>query len=302
MRVRSPLRPSSVLCLASRASGGCERRRGRCLREAAHALPRHPRRHDRFCPRRRHLVGPGRGGAATRLTIHDGEERYPKVSPDGKLIAFTGEYDGNADVYVMSAHGGRYTSDIAPRSSTRWSAGTRRGTRSSSVRPATLQPLHRLFLVAPDGSGLEEWSCTRRPGSFSPDGSKIAYRQVAGEDRTWKRYRGGRPRTSMFSTSPRRGPEDHRFRRGGSAAHVDRRQGLLRLRPRTGPQPLGVRHAQREIEQLTRHTEYDVRRPSRAATDRLRAGRHAVAARHRDPRGPQIPVRSAPTRRKRGHT
>ena len=39
------------------------------------------------------------GGAAIRLTLHDGEERFPKFSPDGSLIAFTGEYDGNADVY-----------------------------------------------------------------------------------------------------------------------------------------------------------------------------------------------------------
>ncbi len=47
--------------------------------------------------------------AATRLTIHDGEERFPKISPDGKTIAFTGEYDGNADVYVMNLLGGDIT-------------------------------------------------------------------------------------------------------------------------------------------------------------------------------------------------
>jgi len=49
------------------------------------------------------------GGLAARLTIHDGQERFPKFSPDGNLIAFTGEYDGNADVYVMSTHGGNIT-------------------------------------------------------------------------------------------------------------------------------------------------------------------------------------------------
>ena len=46
------------------------------------------------------------GGAARRLTSHVGDELYPKFSPDGKWIAFTGEYDGNPDVYVISAEGG----------------------------------------------------------------------------------------------------------------------------------------------------------------------------------------------------
>jgi len=52
---------------------------------------------------------PAGGGVATRLTLHDGEERFPKFSPDGKWIAFTGDYDGNTDVYVMSVHGGDIT-------------------------------------------------------------------------------------------------------------------------------------------------------------------------------------------------
>src|SRR5215471_19930978 len=46
------------------------------------------------------------GGVARRLTNHVGNEFYAKWSPDGKWIAFTGEYDGNADVYVIPAEGG----------------------------------------------------------------------------------------------------------------------------------------------------------------------------------------------------
>ena len=41
------------------------------------------------------------GGAARRLTSYVGDELYPKFSPDGKWITFTGEYDGNPDVYVI---------------------------------------------------------------------------------------------------------------------------------------------------------------------------------------------------------
>src|SRR5579863_8970933 len=46
------------------------------------------------------------GGEARRLTSHPGDELYPKFSPDGKWIAFTGEYDGNADVYIIPSEGG----------------------------------------------------------------------------------------------------------------------------------------------------------------------------------------------------
>ena len=51
------------------------------------------------------------GGIATRLTFSDGQENYPKFSPDGKLIAFSAEFDGNGDVYVMNANGGNVQAD-----------------------------------------------------------------------------------------------------------------------------------------------------------------------------------------------
>ena len=46
------------------------------------------------------------GGTATRLTAHPGVETYAKFSPDGKWIAFTGQYDGDEQVYVVSSSGG----------------------------------------------------------------------------------------------------------------------------------------------------------------------------------------------------
>jgi tricorn protease len=46
------------------------------------------------------------GGVARRITAHAGRELFPKFSPDGKWIAFTGQYDGNFNVYVMPAEGG----------------------------------------------------------------------------------------------------------------------------------------------------------------------------------------------------
>ena len=46
------------------------------------------------------------GGTAFRLTAHPGQELFPKFSPDGKYIAFTGQYDGDEQVYVMPSSGG----------------------------------------------------------------------------------------------------------------------------------------------------------------------------------------------------
>src|SRR5215470_4238036 len=49
---------------------------------------------------------PAAGGVARQLTSHDGFEMFARFSPDGKTLAFTGQYDGNTEVYVMPAEGG----------------------------------------------------------------------------------------------------------------------------------------------------------------------------------------------------
>src|SRR6202041_2994989 len=46
------------------------------------------------------------GGIARKLTSSDGFEMFARISPDGKWLAFTGQYDGNTEVYVMPAEGG----------------------------------------------------------------------------------------------------------------------------------------------------------------------------------------------------
>ena len=49
---------------------------------------------------------PVAGGVALRLTAFEGEEAFPKLSPDARLVDFTAQYEGNEDVYVMTASGG----------------------------------------------------------------------------------------------------------------------------------------------------------------------------------------------------
>ena len=149
---------------------------------------------------------PALGGMARRLTSHDGYEMFPRFSPDGKQIAFTGQYDGNTEVYIIPAAGG------VPQRLT-WTATLDRDEISDRMGPNSIvmgwtpdggQILFRsrmrefndfkgqLYLVSPLGELPEQLPLPRGGfGSFSPDGKKLAYNRVFREFRTWKRYRGG---------------------------------------------------------------------------------------------------------------
>jgi tricorn protease len=134
------------------------------------------------------------GGTAERLTFDAGVERYPRFSPDGALLAFTAQFDGNTDVYVMGARGGeitRLTYHPAADEVIGWHAGKNKIIfRSARMGYARYS---RLFLISADGSGLEEIPLNEAArGSFSANGEQIAFNKDSRETRTWKRYQGGR--------------------------------------------------------------------------------------------------------------
>jgi tricorn protease len=135
---------------------------------------------------------PRSGGEARQLTT-GGHEGYPIFSPDGKWIAFTGQYDGNTDVYVMPAEGG------APRRLT-WHPGqdgalgwTPDGKRVLFVSDRDAYADFTRFYTVPVEGGVAEVLPMWRAfdGSYSPDGTRIAYVPNLQWQRAWKRYRGG---------------------------------------------------------------------------------------------------------------
>ncbi|MFY9674414.1 MAG: PDZ domain-containing protein [Terriglobales bacterium] len=150
-------------------------------------------------------VASSAGGEARRVTSNPGRELFPKFSPDGKWLAFTGQYDGNFNVYIMPSDGGQptqltfYQGQAQPLSDRMGVLNEVIGwTQDSqnviflSRRDASNGWTKRPYTVSVKG-GMEKPMVIDEGGllSFSPDGGKIAYNRIFRNFRQWKRYAGG---------------------------------------------------------------------------------------------------------------
>lgn len=206
------------------------------------------------------------GGLARRITNDPGAEAWAKFSPDGKWLAFTGQYDGGTDVYVMAAEGGspkRLTWHPARDRVLDWHPdGAHVLFRSNRVWP------HRgeeVYLVSIAG-GLPERLPVDRAGlaALSPDGKELAYNRGSRESRTWKRHRGGTAQDIWMGSLAE---QDYRkvidsdwsdnfpmWHDTGLYFNSDREDGTLniyRYEPGSG-----------NISRITQFKEYDVKYPS----------------------------------------
>jgi tricorn protease len=150
-------------------------------------------------------TAPAGGGTASRLTTHPGLELFPKFSPDGKWIAFTGQYEGDEQVYVMPATGGE------PRQLTYYPArgplAPRHGY-DNQVYGWTPDGTAVLFKSWRDADGIRSEGAlytvpaagglatalpmpTAGAGDFAPDAKRLVYSPLFRDFRTWKRYQGG---------------------------------------------------------------------------------------------------------------
>ena len=220
------------------------------------------------------------GGTARRFTSHPGRDLFPKFSPDGKWMAFTGQYDGNFNVYVMSSEGGQpkqltfYQGQAQPLSDRMGILNQVIGWTPDgksivflSRRDASNGWIKRPYTVSVDG-GLAQPMFMDEGGllSYSPDGTKIAYNRIFRNFRQWKRYTGGMaqditiydiknnvvdqviPHTDYTDTFP--------MWRGNAIYFTSDRGPEHRLNLYSYDQ------GSKQVEQLTTFTEFDVMWPS----------------------------------------
>ncbi len=139
-------------------------------------------------------VMPKEGGTAIKLSSPAGVESYPKFSPDGKSIAFSGNYDGNNDAYVIPVNGGvpvRLTGHGYSDRVIDWTTDGKK-VLFASARESGKERFNQFYTIPATGGVAEKLPLAYAEyGSFSPDGKQIAvvFRSQVG--RNWKRYRGG---------------------------------------------------------------------------------------------------------------
>ena len=228
-------------------------------------------------------LAPAAGGPATRLTAHPGLELFPKFSPDGQWIAFTGQYDGDEQVYVVPVTGG------APRQLTyypargplppRWGWDnqvydwTRDGKSVlfRSMMDNWNQGETRLYTVSlAGGLPVALPMPVSGAGDLSPDEKQIVYNPTARDFRTWKRYAGGWAQDlyvfDLATHDARRITDWPRTERdpmwiGNKVYFSSDRDGTLNL--------YAYDLATGDVQPLTRESQYDVRWPSDDGVGRI---------------------------------
>lgn len=139
---------------------------------------------------------PRDGGSAVRLTSGIGTEGGAIFSPDGNWLAFTGEYDGNVDVYLIPASGGeprRLTFHPGGDNLLGWTPDG--GSVLFLSGRSSAMPSPKMYTMPISGEGLPTelpFPMAGGGASFSPDGSRIAYMPLGAAFQQWKLYRGGR--------------------------------------------------------------------------------------------------------------
>jgi tricorn protease len=223
------------------------------------------------------------GAGVTRLTSHPGLEIFPRFSPDGRWIVFSGEYAGTRQAYLIAATGGEPrqltfypdAGDLTPRGGydhlvVDW---TPDGSKVliRAARTPFGNRVGRYYLVDPFNGGLEqalEIPEGATGATFDRTGTRLAYNIKSREWRHWKRYEGGRAQDVWIYDLANRASQritefagtDNNPVWVGDAVYFtsdrgeNRKLNLWKYDTGSG-----------RITQVTRHDEFDVLWPSRGA-------------------------------------
>ena len=204
------------------------------------------------------------GSGVRRLTSHPGVESRPRFSPDGRWIAFAGEYDGNTDVFVVATEGG------VPQRLT-WHPGEDlpqdftpdgKSVLFTSPREVYTMRYRQLFTVPVTGGAAEKLPIPNASeAAYFGDGSRIVYQPLADAFGQWKNYRGGTAaRLLLFDTKsyaveqipqpPTRANDTDAMVVGGRVYFLSDRAGEFNL--------FSYDPGSKAVAQLTRHDDFPI--------------------------------------------
>ncbi len=208
------------------------------------------------------------GGPARRLTNSPGTEDFAKISRDGKMIAFTGTYDGDPSLYVIPIDGGvpkRVTWNGASVQPVAWSPDGRKII-YRAAQEANYRSIVRLYSVSPEGELAQPLPVERGIlCSFSPDGSKMVYNRRGNEEYYWKRYKGGQYTDIWLYDfgSKQFTPLTDYVGKNAYPMWIGNRMYFVSDRGSNGITNLYTYDfASRKVDQVTRYTDFDIQTPS----------------------------------------
>jgi len=211
------------------------------------------------------------GGRATRLTTHLAQETYPRISPDGRLIAFSAAYEGIREVYVMPLTGGRPKRLTYDGESSRVVGWTPGGQVAYATRHYSTLPNTQLVLVHPETLAVSRVPLEQASqAAWSVDGQTMFFTRLSKQGSSTKRYKGGTAETlwqfanenaeAVPLTADYSGTSRDPMAWKGSVYFASDRDGTMNLWAMDAGD-----NGDRKVaapRQLTRHRGFDVLRPS----------------------------------------
>ncbi|AFL84921.1 Tol biopolymer transport system, periplasmic component-related protein [Belliella baltica DSM 15883] len=205
------------------------------------------------------------GGQASRLTTHPGEERFPKISPDGKWVAYAASYEGPTEVYLIPIQGGipkRLTYEASPSVPTAWKSATELAYVTNQY--ATLPRLHTITIDIETGKSTTLPLEMAAEGSFSDDGNTYFFVRPTFHNNVTKRYEGGTARQvwkytngdeeAIKLTKNYKGEDHHPTYHEGRVYFLSSRDGIVNV--------WSMNVDGEDLKQHTQQEHYDVREAS----------------------------------------